>query len=396
MFEWFVAKRFLFEGRNFFPKGSAKIGVIAVAIGVAVMIIAMATARGLQYEVTKKLESFSGTFTLKPYSAGEALNLGEVPDWKNTQFVARQQAVIERPGVLRNASSYAGLLFKGVFDDFDRSTWKNYLTKGDWLDLSKAESLVLSEEIARTLSLQLGDTVYGLFPKAGANAQQRRFVVNGLFDSQYAEFDRSVVLVSGQMMRRLNQFSEDQVSSVELFVSEGANIDRAASALIEQLPPEIDLISTRSEQSMLFDWIKLFDLNLLIISLVITVVGALNMVSSLLAVVFEKASAVGLLRALGATERSLRKLFWIQGAYFLAVGLGLGNAIALAAYGIQHQFHLVRFADPKEYYVDYIPVKLYGLEVLLLNGAVFVLCALVLWAVSKIAVRIHISRLVGV
>ena len=396
MFEWFVAKRFLFEGRNFFPKGSAKIGVIAVAIGVAVMIIAMATARGLQYEVTKKLESFSGTFTLKPYSAGEVLNLGEVPDWENTQFVARQQAVIERPGVLRNASSYAGLLFKGVFDDFDRSTWKNYLTKGDWLDLSKAESLVLSEEIARTLSLKLGDTVYGLFPKAGANAQQRRFVVNGLFDSQYAEFDRSVVLVSGQMMRRLNQFSEDQVSSVELFVSEGANIDRAASALIEQLPPEIDLISTRSEQSMLFDWIKLFDLNLLIISLVITVVGALNMVSSLLAVVFEKASAVGLLRALGATERSLRKLFWIQGAYFLAVGLGLGNAIALAAYGIQHQFHLVRFADPKEYYVDYIPVKLYGLEVLLLNGAVFVLCALVLWAVSKIAVRIHISRLVGV
>ena len=396
MFEWFVAKRFLFEGRNFFPKGSAKIGVIAVAIGVAVMIIAMATARGLQFEVTKKLESFSGIFTLRPYSAGDALNLGEVPDWENTQFVARQQAVIERPGVLRNASSYAGLLFKGVFDDFDRSTWKNYLTKGDWLDLSKAESLVLSEEIACTLSLQLGDTVYGLFSKAGANAQQRRFVVNGLFDSQYAEFDRSVVLVSGQMMRRLNQFSEDQVSSVELFVSEGANIDRAASALIEQLPPEIDLISTRSEQSMLFDLIKLFDLNLLIISLVITVVGALNMVSSLLAVVFEKASAVGLLRALGATERSLRKLFWIQGAYFLAVGLGLGNAIALAAYGIQHQFHLVRFADPKEYYVDYIPVKLYGLEVLLLNGAVFVLCAMVLWAVSKIAVRIHISRLVGV
>lgn len=396
MYEWFVAKRFLFEGRNFFPKGSAKIGVIAVAIGVAVMIIAMATARGLQFEVTKKLESFSGTFTLRPYSASEALNLGEVPEWENTQFVARQQAVIERPGVLRNGSSYAGLLFKGVFDDFDQNTWKSYLTKGNWLDVTKPESLVLSEEIARTLSLQLGDTVYGLFPKAGANAQQRRFVVSGLFDSQYAEFDRSVVLVSGQMMRRLNQFSEDQVSSVELFIHEGSSIDRAASTLLEQLPPQIDLISTRSEQSMLFDWIKLFDLNLLIISLVITVVGALNMVSSLLAVVFEKASAVGVLRALGATERSLRKLFWIQGAYFLAVGLGLGNAIALAAYGFQHQFHLVRFADPKEYYVDYIPVKLYGLEVLLLNGAVFILCALVLWAVSKIAVRIHISRLVGV
>lgn len=396
MFEWFVAKRFLFEERNFFPKGSAKIGVIAVAIGVAVMIIAMATARGLQFEVTKKLESFSGTFTLRPYSVEKALNLSELPELESSRLLAHQQAVIERPGVLRNATSYAGLLFKGVFDDFDQNTWKSYLTKGEWLDVSKAESLVLSEEIARTLSLQLGDTVYGLFPKAEANAQQRRFVISGLFDSQYGEFDRSVVFVSGLMMRRLNQFTEDQVSSVELFLNEGVGIDRATSALLERLPPEIDLISTRSEQSMLFDWIKLFDLNLLIISLVITVVGALNMVSSLLAVVFEKASAVGLLRALGATERSLRKLFWIQGAYFLAVGLGLGNAIALAAYGIQHQFHLVRFADPKEYYVDYIPVKLYALEVLLLNGAVFVLCALVLWAVSKIAVRIHISRLVRV
>ena len=396
MFEWFVAKRFLFEERNFFPKGSAKIGVIAVAIGVAVMIIAMATARGLQFEVTKKLESFSGSFTLRPYSEGEALNLSDLPEWEDTRLVAHQQVVIERPGVLRNATSYAGLLFKGVFEDYDQDTWKSYLTEGDWLDVSKAESLVLSEEVARTLSLQLGDTVYGLFPKPDANAQQRRFVVSGLFDSQYTEFDRSVVLVSGEMMRRLNQFSQDQVSSVELFVNEGASIDRAASALFEQLPPEIDLISTRSEQSMLFDWIKLFDLNLLIISLVITVVGALNMVSSLLAVVFEKASAVGLLRALGATEQSLRTVFWIQGAYFLAVGLGLGNAIALIAYGVQHQFHLARFADPKEYYVDYIPVKLYALEVLLLNVAVFVLCALVLWAVSKIAVRIHISRLVRV
>ena len=396
MFEWFVAKRFLFEERNFFPKGSAKIGVIAVAIGVAVMIIAMATARGLQFEVTKKLESFSGSFTLRPYSEGEALNLSDLPEWEDTRLVAHQQVVIERPGVLRNATSYAGLLFKGVFEDYDQDTWKSYLTEGDWLDVSKAESLVLSEEVARTLSLQLGDTVYGLFPKPDANAQQRRFVVSGLFDSHYTEFDRSVVLVSGEMMRRLNQFSQDQVSSVELFVNEGASIDRAASALLEQLPSEIDLISTRSEQSMLFDWIKLFDLNLLIISLVITVVGALNMVSSLLAVVFEKASAVGLLRALGATEQSLRTVFWIQGAYFLAVGLGLGNAIALIAYGVQHQFHLARFADPKEYYVDYIPVKLYALEVLLLNVAVFVLCALVLWAVSKIAVRIHISRLVRV
>ena len=396
MFEWFVAKRFLFEERNFFPKGSAKIGVIAVAIGVAVMIIAMATARGLQFEVTKKLESFSGSFTLRPYSNTEALNLSDLPEWEDTRLVARQQAVIERPGVLRNASSYAGLLFKGVFGDFDQDTWRGYLTEGEWLDVSKEESLVLSEEVARTLSLQLGDTVYGLFPKPDTNAQQRRFVVSGLFNSQYAEFDRSVVLVSGQMMRRLNQFSQDQVSSVELFVNEGASIDRAASALFEQLPPEIDLISTRSEQSMLFEWIKLFDLNLLIISLVITVVGALNMVSSLLSVVFEKASAVGLLRALGATERSLRTVFWIQGAYFLAIGLGLGNAIALTGYGIQHQFHLVRFADPKEYYVEYIPVKLYASEVLLLNAAVFVLCALVLWAVSKIAVRIHISRLVRV
>jgi lipoprotein-releasing system permease protein len=396
MFEWFVAKRFLFEEKNFFPKGSAKIGVIAVAIGVGVMTIAMATARGLQFEVTQKLESFSGTVTLRPYSDTEALNLSDLPEWEDTRLVARQQAVIERPGVLRNASSYAGLLFKGVFEDFDQDTWKGYLTQGEWLDVSKEESLVLSEEVARTLSLQLGDTVYGLFPKPDTNAQQRRFVVSGLFNSQYAEFDRSVVLVSGQMMRRLNQFSQDQVSSVELFVNEGASIDRAASALFEQLPPEIDLISTRSEQSILFDWIKLFDLNLLIISLVITVVGALNMVSSLLAVVFEKASAVGLLRALGATERSLRTIFWIQGTYFLAVGLGLGNAIALTVYGIQYQFHLVRFADPKEYYVDYIPVKLYASEVLLLNAAVFVLCAVVLWAVSKIAVRIHISRLVRV
>ena len=290
MFEWFVAKRFLFEEKNFFPKGSAKIGVIAVAIGVAVMTIAMATARGLQFEVTQKLESFSGTFTLRPYEKEGALNLESIAPIKSLNSVARQQTIIERPGVLRNEKCYAGLLFKGVFDDFDQNTWKRYLTQGEWLDTSHSESLIVSEETARTLSLQLGDTVYGLFPKADANAQQRRFVVSGLFDSQYPEFDRSVVLVSGPMMRQLNQFNTSEASSVELFLAAGAKGEKALPQILENLPPEIEVISTRNELAVLFDWIKLFDLNLFIISLVITMVGALNIVTSLLAVVFEKAS----------------------------------------------------------------------------------------------------------
>lgn len=394
MFEWFVAKRFLFEEKNFFPKGSAKIGVIAVAIGVAVMTIAMATARGLQFEVTQKLESFSGTFTLRPYEKEGALNLESIAPIKSLNSVARQQTIIERPGVLRNEKGYAGLLFKGVFDDFDQNTWKRYLTQGEWLDTSHSESLIVSEETARTLSLQLGDTVYGLFPKADANAQQRRFVVSGLFDSQYPEFDRSVVLVSGPMMRQLNQFNTSEASSVELFLAAGAKGEKALPQILENLPPEIEVISTRNELAVLFDWIKLFDLNLFIISLVITVVGALNIVTSLLAVVFEKASAIGLLRAMGASEFSLRKLFWIQGSYYLLIGLFLGNVVGLGAYFVQRNYRFLRFSNPKEYYVDYIPVKLYAAEVLLLNAAILVLCAMVLWLVSRIAVRMHILRLI--
>jgi len=144
----------------------------------------------------------------------------------------------------------------------------------------------------------------------------------------------------------------------------------------------------------LFNWMELFDVNLLIISLVLSIVGAMNIITSLLAVVFERSNAIGLFRALGANERSVRKLFWIQGSYYLGLGLVIGNTIGLLLYTFQHLTHWFSFSNPEEYYITYIPVKLYVSEVVLLNALVFGLSAMVLWLVSRIAVSMTITKLI--
>jgi len=164
--------------------------------------------------------------------------------------------------------------------------------------------------------------------------------------------------------------------------------------LLDRFPAHIEIVRTKDEQSVLFNWMELFDVNLLIISLVLSIVGAMNIITSLLAVVFERSNAIGLFRALGANERSVRKLFWIQGSYYLGLGLVIGNTIGLLLYTFQRLTHWFSFSNPEEYYITYIPVKLYVSEVVLLNALVFGLSAMVLWLVSRIAVSMTITKLI--
>ena len=394
MFEWFVAKRFLFKNHMILPKGSAKIGVIAVAIGLAVMIIAMATARGLQYEVKKKLESFQGTFKLTSYDTGQALDSSHTAMLNTIEGGLHSHKVSERLGVLRNENDYAGLLFKGVYTDFDATVWKSYLIQGDWLHNDTQDQVVVSEEVARQLGLEIGDRVYGLFPNNEKPPQQRRMVVRGVYNSYFAEFDQSVVFVSGEMVGRLNGYEANQFESLEVFLADSEDEASVYQALLDRFPAHIEIVRTKDEQSVLFNWMELFDVNLLIISLVLSIVGAMNIITSLLAVVFERSNAIGLFRALGANERSVRKLFWIQGSYYLGLGLVIGNTIGLLLYTFQRLTHWFSFSNPEEYYITYIPVKLYVSEVVLLNALVFGLSAMVLWLVSRIAVSMTITKLI--
>lgn len=394
MFEWFVAKRFLFKDHMILPKGSAKIGVIAVAIGLAVMLIAMATARGLQFEVKKKLESFQGTFKLVSYDTGEALDSSHIAMLNAIEGDFRSHKVSERIGVLRNEIDYAGLLFKGVFSDFEATVWESYLVQGDWLQYENQDQVVVSEEVARQLGLEIGDVVYGLFPNNENPPQQRRMIVHGIYNSYFAEFDQSVVFVSGELVGRLNRYEADQFEGLEVFLKDSEDEESVYQAFLDRFPAHIEVVRTKDERSILFNWLALFDVNLLIISLVLSVVGAMNIITSLLAVVFERSNAIGLFRALGANERSVRKLFWIQGSYYLGLGLLIGNAIGLLLYAIQFYTHWLTFSNPEEYYITYIPVKLDVSEVLLLNAMVFGLSAMVLWLVSRIAVRMTITKLI--
>ena len=394
MFEWFVAKRFLFKNHKILPKGSAKIGVMAVAIGLAVMLIAMATARGLQSEVKKKLESFQGTFKLVSYDRGQALDSSHIAMLTTIEADFRSHKVSERLGVLRNEVDYAGLLFKGVYSDFDTTVWESYLVQGDWLHHDSQDGIVVSEEVARQLDLEIGDSVYGLFPNNENPPQQRRMVVQGIYNSYFAEFDQSVVFVSGEWVGQLNRYETNQFEGLEVFLADSKDEASVYETLINRFPAHIEVVRTKDEQSVLFNWLELFDVNLLIISLVLSIVGAMNIITSLLAVVFERSNAIGLFRALGANEQSVRKLFWIQGSYYLGLGLLIGNTIGLSLYAIQHYTHWLTFSNPEEYYITYIPVKLYVSGVLRRNALVFGLSAMVLWLVSSIAVRMTITKLI--
>lgn len=399
--EYFIAKR-LITAKDYKSSISApiiKIAISAIAIGMIMMIVSVATGIGLQQKIREKISAFNGHIIISNYDNNQS-EVTLVPILKKQDFypkftsvagVSHIQAIASKAGIIRTESAFEGIIFKGVGKDYKWDNIKEYLVSGRLPDLSKNvnQEVLISQFLANRLNLKVGDSFNTFFIKENQNQMPniRRFEITGIFNSGFQEFDATYIIGDIRHMQRINKWSPDEIGAFEVFVDDFDAIESTGEQVYEQTASTLDTKTIIEKYSYIFEWLQLFDFNIVVILIVMILVATINMVVALLVLILERTQMIGILKALGASNWSVRKIFLYNAFYLIVRGLFWGNLIGVSLLLIQQQFGIIQL-NPENYYVDQAPVYLNWGYILLLNLLTVVVCFLVLLIPSYIITKI--------
>ena len=402
--EFFIAKR-LITGKEHKISISApiiKIAIAAIAIGLVMMLIAIATSAGLQLKIREKVAAFNGHVQIFNYDnntsevsvAPVSLDQPFYPEFSTVEGIAHVQGVAVKAGIIRTAETFEGILAKGVGKDFNWSTFQEFLVEGRLPNFTGElnEEVLLSKLLASKLQLKVGDSFFSIFLKDGnlsKTPNNRRFTVVGIYDSGFEELDASYILVDIRHIQRMNKWKPNEVGNFEIFLEDFDEIDEKTNEIYGKTVSSLDTRNLKRKYFKIFEWISLFDFNTALIIGIMIIVGGINMITALLVLILERTPMIGILKALGSPDWSIRKVFLYNAAYLISIGIFWGNCIGLGVIFLQQKFQFLKFPNPEEYYVTYIPVHISFGTVVLLNVGVLFLCLLMLlvpsYAVSRIS-----------
>jgi lipoprotein-releasing system permease protein len=396
-FTWFIAKRII-KNRNHKRSASGpiiSIGIIAIAMGVITMLIALGTGVGLKNKIGDKVAAFSGHVrvtalgnsqsqeTLRPLGNAIAFQdqLLQLPNTVAAQPVAYV------PGVILNNTAFDGIVFKGIDANFN-SNFFSFFGMSDAIALPTKNDIWISGQLAKKLSLKIGDRVPIYFASSQTTMPKRRSCnIIGLFNTGFADYDDTYIIGHIDLIRSLYGWDENQVGAFEVFLSDDSNLEFESNIIYDSIDAIIDVQNIEEQFPEIFNWIKLFGTNISLIIIIMIIVGGVNMITALLVLILEQTQLIGITRVLGARVLSLQQLFLIQGAYLIGVGLIWGNLIGLGLLFLQHQTGFISL-DPNTYYVKEVPIYMDVATVLWLNGLTLAVCLALLVLPSFIISRI--------
>lgn len=402
-FEYFIAKR-LIKGAEHKISISApiiKIAIAAIALGIIMMLIAIATAAGLQNKIREKITAFNGHIQIYNYDNNNS-EVSVVPVSTEQEFypnfdivegIAHVQAVAMKAGVIRTEETFEGVITKGVGTDYNWDVFQEYLEEGELPDYAGNlnDEVLMSRRMASRLRLGVGSSFSTIFLKEENPEQipnQRKFTVVGIYDSGYEDFDELYLFVDIRHIQRMNKWKANEVGNFEVFLNDFDEIDQKSNAIYGKTLSTLDTQNIKGKYGKIFEWIGLFDFNVAGIIGIMVIVGGINMITALLVLILERTQMIGVLKALGAADWSIRKVFLYNAAYLICIGLFWGNVIGLGIIWFQHRFRFFKFPNSEEYYIDYIPVQIGGISIVAVNIGVLILCLLMLLLPSYIITRI--------
>jgi lipoprotein-releasing system permease protein len=399
--EYFIAKR-LITAKDYKSSISSpiiKIAIAAIAIGMIMMIVSVATGIGLQQKIQEKIAAFNGHIVISNYDN----NLSEVtltpiskdqafyPKFNSVSGINHIQAVATKAGIIRTETAFEGIILKGVGEDYRWNNIKEYLIAGNLPNFSKGlnQDVVISEFLANRLNLKVGDSFNTFFVKEDQNKlpSSRRFKITGIFNSGFQEFDATYIIGDIRHLQRINKWNSNEVGAFEVFINDFDNIKTAGEQVYEQTSSTLDTKTIIEKYSYIFEWLQLFDFNIIVILAVMILVATINMVVALLVLILERTQMIGILKALGANNWSVRKIFLYNAFYLIIRGLFWGNLIGILLLLAQQYFGVIKL-NPENYYVNQAPVYLNWGYILLLNGLTIAVCFTVLLIPSYIITRI--------
>ena len=403
----FVAKR-LFKNKGN-QKGASKLAVnIAtggVAIGIAVMLISVCVVLGFKQEIKNKLIGFGSHIQIQNYqslisseSYPIAVNDSLLRIVKNTPNIAHWERTCYKTGILKTDEQFKGILLKGVAEEFDPTFLHNSLLSGSlpsFSDQKASNEIVISETTARELKLKTGDKISAYFFDNGIRA--RRFLIKGIYQTNLSELDNNIVLTDFYTCNKLNRWNKNQCSSLNLTLKDYSTLKATTQKLARRINVELGsdiygasftTMSIEDLYPQLFTWLDLLNTNVWVILILMTGVAGITMISGLLIIILERTSFIGTLKALGAHDRSIRRIFLCFSLFIVGRGLFWGNLLAFLLIFIQQQFGLVTL-DPQIYYVEQVPLLINWSYVLLINVSTLLISICVLVLPSLLISRIN-------
>jgi len=405
-FPWFIAKR-LIKGRREGTSFSRPINVIAItgiSLGLAVMIIAVATLTGFKKQITNKVVGFGSHIQLLNFDSNISfettpvtLNDEFLSKVKNTRGVKHVQGFATKAGIIKTEDNIQGVVLKGIGSDYDWSYFKSSIVDGSVFEVSDTAAsastkVIISSKVASMLKLKTGDSFAMHFIQDPP--RMRKFTISGIYETSLEEFDKIFVFCDIRNIRRLNGWADNQVSGLEVFIDDFDKIDLMTYALSDAVGYRLDenqvrvkVVNVVEKYPQIFDWLNFQDLNVIVIITLMLLVAGFNMISGLLILILEKTNMIGVLKALGSEDKTIRRVFLYQAAYLIAKGLFWGNVIGIGLAMIQLKTGLISL-NPSTYYLKTVPINLDALHVLFLNAGTMAIIILMLLIPSQLVSRI--------
>jgi len=385
-FEFFLAKRII-STKAYKSSISApiiKIGIVAIALSVIVMLISISTGIGLQNEIRDKVSAFNGHIQISNFDSNNSeesirpINvsmdllqaLGSINNIKSLNQIGLKF------GIIRTSENFDGALFKGVDSTYNWSNISDYVIRGFTPNISSLTSneVLISDNLSNKLDLKINDSFQMIFSRnLESKVIIRKFNIVGLYDSGFNEIDENIIFGDLKHLKRINNWNNNQSGAIEIFIDDYSLLSETSSIIYQSTPSNYNSVNIKQKYSSIFDWIQIFDKNIIAILFIMVLVCSINIISVLLVLILERTNMIGILKSIGADNSSIKRVFLIIVSYIIFLGLLIGNLVGLGLLFAQKKLSLIKL-DPEIYYTSQVPVYLSLDYIFILNLFTFLVC----------------------
>lgn len=406
--ELFISRRLFFEKSNkkFLSHRIIKIALAGIALGLTVMIISVAVITGFKKEIRDKVIGFGSHIQIVNFDSSNSYETQPISKKQSfTEYLKTLEGIESvniygtKPGMIKTDQYIQGIVFKGVDKGYDWKFFSENLLEGELPNLNnpvRSNEILISEQISKLLEVKTGDNVVLYFINENESTPRLlQLKICGLYRTGLEEFDNIFILGDLQQIQRLNGWEPDQISGFEVTVTSFNKLEE-----IEQIIRNAVLNYSRENDAILrttnivreypqiFDWLSILDMNVWIILILMAIVSGFNMISGLLVIILERSKMIGVLKALGSPDKSIRRIFLYLAVFLTSRGMLWGNIIAVALIVIQDAFKIIKL-NPVTYYVDVVPVNFSLIHIILLNAGTILMTTFMLvipsFLISKIS-----------
>lgn len=404
----YIANRIHFDkhNRKKATPPAIRVAVAGVALGLAVMILSVAIVIGFKQEIRNKVVGFGAHIQITSFDNNMTYEKQPIQYTDSLHDVLAAHGGIKqidpvgtKLGMIKTDSDFMGVALKGVPVGYNWSFFDKYLVDGALPalnDSATSNEVLVSKFIADKLNLHIGDKIYCYFVQDQVRA--RRFTISGIYQTDFLDYDKLLIIGDVRHVQRLNNWNADQYSEIELLVNDFDQTDDIAYDLYVQLIDRPDDYGThyypqsiRTLNPIFFGWLDLLDMNVWIILILMAAVSGFTMISGLLIIILERANMIGVLKALGANNTSIRQIFLYVSTFLVGKGMIWGNIIGITLCLLQQQFHIIKL-NPEAYYVPYVPIEINPWYILWLNVGCMVISVLMLIVPSYLVALIRPAK----